>query len=302
MSGTKPKASRLKATTPELIKPRKPKILVYGPSGVGKTTWGLSFPNCYMIDVEGGATQPEYRDKLIQSGGVYLGPDDGASSFDVVMEQVKGLATERHDRKTLIIDSMTKLFANEIAREAERLTDTGKKNEFGADKKPAVAYMRQLTSWLTRMDLNVILICGEVAEWGQDGKGERVQVGQTFDCWPRLEYELDLAIQVVKQGPSRLGKIRKSRIAAFPQTATFPWTYEDFSARYGREIVEEDAEPVTLATEEQITEIARLLGIVKLEEGTVDKWLAAANVSAWEEMDTAKVSKAIDHLKLKLAA
>lgn len=302
MAEAKPRVSRLKAKAPELVKPRKPKILVFGPSGVGKTTWALSFPDCYMIDVEGGATQPEYIEKLLAAGGMYLGPDDGAASFEVVMDQVKALATERHDRKTLIIDSMTKLFANEIAREAERLNDSGKKNEFGADKRPAVGYMRQLVSWLTRIDMNVILICGEVPEWGIDSKGERSQMGVTFDCWNRLEYELDLAIQVVKAGPSRLGRIRKSRIAAFQQATTFPWSYEEFSTRYGRDVVENASEPVALADEDQLAEINRLLNIVKLEEGTVDKWLAAANVSAWEEMASDRVAKAIDHLKSKLAA
>jgi hypothetical protein len=293
---------RLLGTTPELIKPRKPKILAYGASGVGKTKWALDWPQCYMLDVEGGATQPEYREKLRASGGLYLGPDDGAASFDVVLEQVKALATETHDRKTLIIDSVTKLFANEIAREAERLTEAGKKNEFGADKKPAVNYMRQLVAWLTRMDMNVILIAGEVAEWGTDNKGERAQIGSTFDCWPRLEYELDLAIQVVKLGNSRYGKVRKSRIATFPQASTFEWSYAAFTALYGEEVVEEASAPVACATPEQLTEIERLLAIVKLEEGTVDKWLAAANVAAWDEMPTERAAKAIDYLKGKLAA
>jgi len=64
---------KLKGHAPELIKPRKPKILVYGASGVGKTWAALDFPDVYMIDVEGGATQPEYREKLAASGGLYLG-------------------------------------------------------------------------------------------------------------------------------------------------------------------------------------------------------------------------------------
>jgi hypothetical protein len=293
---------RLLGSAPESIKARKPKILVYGASGVGKTQFALDWPDTYILDVEGGATQPEYRERLKAANGLYLGPDEGAASFDVVLEQVKILATEPHDRRTLVIDSMTKLFANEIAREAERLTDAGKKNEFGADKKPAVNYMRQLVSWLTRMNMNVILICGEVAEWGKDSSGERSQIGTTFDCWPRLEYELDLAIQVVKLGNSRYGKVRKSRIAAFAHSATFDWTYNAFTDLYGREVVEEASEPVNCATPEQIAEINRLLEIVKLEEGTVDKWLAAANVSAWDEMPTERVAKAIDHLKSKISA
>lgn len=299
---TKTKRAKLLGVTPELIKPRKPKVLAYGASGVGKTRFAIDFPGVYFIDVEGGATQPEYRERLRAAGGLYLGPDEGAASFEVVMDQVRALATEKHDRRTLVIDSMTKLFANEIAREAERLTDAGKKNEFGADKKPAVNYMRQLVSWLTRIDMNVILICGEVAEWGTDTKGERTQIGTTFDCWPRLEYELDLAIQVIKTGPTRFGRVRKSRVAAFPHASIFDWSYQAFAALYGQDVVDEASEPLECATPEQIAEIGRLLEIVKLEDGTVEKWLAAANVSSWDEIATERAAKAIEHLKGRIAA
>ena len=302
---TKPRPSRSKllGAKPETIQPRHPTVLVFGGSGVGKTLWSLSFPDVYMIDCEGGATQPEYVEKLRASGGLYLGPEDGAASFDVVLDQVRALTTEKHDRRTLVIDSITKLFANEIAREAERLSDTGKKNEFGADKRPAVGYMRQLISWLTRINMNVILIAGEIAEWGKDAStGERTQIGATFDCWPRLEYELDLAIQVERVGVSRRARVRKSRIAAFPQSDVFPFTYEEFVNRIGQSVVEAPAEPIVCTTPEQMDEIVRLLDVVKLEEGTVDKWLAAANVNSWQEMASERAGKAIEHLRSRIAA
>lgn len=288
---------RLKGHAPELIKPRKPKILIYGASGVGKTWAALDFPDVYMIDVEGGATQPEYRKKLAASGGLYLGPDDGAASFDEVMGQIRALSSEEHDRKTLVIDSITKLFANEIAREAERLSDAGKKNEFGADKRPAVSFMRSMVSWLIRLDMTVILIAGEVAEWGRDSSGERTQIGNTFDCWPRLEYELDAAFNITREGPSRVARVRKSRLAAFPQGSRFPWGYHEFAEQYGTDIMESESVPLNLATEEQLAEVEKLLSIVRLEDGTVEKWLAAADVSSWSEMPTERVAKAINHLK-----
>lgn len=288
---------KLKGHAPELIKPRKPKILIYGASGVGKTWAALDFPDVYMIDVEGGATQPEYRQKLAASGGLYLGPDDGAASFDEVMGQIKALSSEAHDRKTLVIDSITKLFANEIAREAERLSDAGKKNEFGADKRPAVSYMRSMVSWLIKLDMTVILVAGEVAEWGRDSSGERTQIGNTFDCWPRLEYELDAAFNITREGTSRIARVRKSRLSAFPQGSRFPWGYQSFADQYGVDVIEAQSVPLQLATEDQLAEIERLLGVVRLDEGTVDKWLAAADVSTWAEMPTERVAKAITHLK-----
>lgn len=299
----KPRRSKLLlGTKAEIIKPRHPTVLLFGASGVGKTIFATQMPDVYFIDSEGGATQPEYRQKLHDAGALYLGPDEGAASFDVVLDQVRALATQSHDRRTLVIDSVTKLFANEIAREAERLADAGKKNEFGADKKPAVGQMRQLCSWLARINMNVILIAGEIAEWGKDASGERTQIGSTFDAWPRLEYELDLAINVVRAGPRRLGRVRKSRMAAFPQGETFDFTYDEFANRVGREVIEAPPEPVDCTTPEQLDEINRLLDVVKLDEGTVEKWLAAANVSTWDEMPAERAAKAIDYLKGRIAS
>lgn len=301
MSVTPKRRPKLLAVKPESVAPRKPKILLFGAAGIGKTWLSLDFNAVYFIDSEGGATQPHYMEKLKSSGGLYLGPDDGASSFDVVMDQIKALTTENHDRKTLVIDSITKLFANAIAREAESLADAGKKNEFGADRKPAVNHMRQLVSWITRLDMTVILIAGEIAEWGRDERGERAQVGETFDCWPRLEYELDLAIRIVKSGNNRYGKIRKTRIDAFPEAGTFPLSYDEFANRYGRAALEAKAVPVDLATPEQLAELTRLLAIVVLPPGTEAKWLAAANVSSWDEMPKARAAKAIVYINGLLA-
>ena len=217
----------------------------------------------------------------------------------MVLDQVKALATTEHDRKTLVIDSITKVFTNEIAREAERLQDAGKKNEFGADRKPAVGAMRQLVAWFPRLNMNVILIAGETAEWGLVN-GERAQIGTTFDCWPRLEYELDLAIGMFKAGSNQLARVREDRLAAFPQGDTFDCNYEELATRIG-DVIEETPLKESFATPEQLAEVARLLDIVRLEDGTVDKWLAAANVSAWDEMTEERIGKAIVYLQNKIS-
>jgi hypothetical protein len=291
--------TKLLGTAANVIKQRHPTMLLYGGAGVGKTMLTTQFPDVYFLDSEGGATQPEYRQKLRDAGALYLGPDDGAASMDVVLDQVRALATTPHDRKTLVIDSITKLFANEVAREAERLADAGKKNEFGADRKPAVNQMRQLVAWLPRLSMNVILTAGEVAEWGLIN-GERAQVGTTFDAWVRLEYELDLAINMFKAGSRRMARVRKTRLAAFAQGETFECTYEEFATRLGG-VIEEAPDPEKFATPGQLAEVARLLDIVRLDEGTVDKWLAAANVSSWDEMSEERIAKAITYLQGKIA-
>lgn len=286
--------SKLKAVEPKSAEPKKPKILIYGKPGVGKTWASLDFPNVYYIDTEGGASMAHYTDKLKNAGGVYFGPEQGSLDFETVIEQIQALATEEHNFKTVVIDSVSKLFNTAIAIEAERLGD---KDAFGASKKPAVAYMRKLINWLSRIDMNVILVSHEKPEWGLNANGERVEIGQTFDAWDKLEYELDLCLNVVKAGPNRTARVRKSRLTEFPDASTFGWSYNEFAEKYGKSVIEKKSEAITLATPEQLAEIKKLLETVKLPEGQEDKWLKAAQVDGWEEMETARIAKAINHIK-----
>jgi hypothetical protein len=251
----------------------------------------------YYIDTEGGADLEHYTDKLKASGGVYFGPEQGSLDFSEVLDQIQALATEQHGYKTLVIDSITKLFNLEIAKEAERLGD---KNAFGADKKPAIAHMRRLVSWLTRLDMNVILISHEKPLWGTDSKGERSEIGVTFDCWDKLEYELHLCLNIIKNGPSRIAKVKKTRLLGFEDASTFKWSYGEFADRYGKDIIEKAAVAIELASAEQVAKLKTLLEVVKIPDATISAWLTKANAESFEEMDADKVDKLIAFVKAKL--
>jgi hypothetical protein len=286
--------SKLKAVDPKSAEPSKPKILIYGKPGVGKTWTALDFPSVYYIDTEGGADLAHYTDKLKKSGGVYMGIEQGSLSFDTLIEQVQALATEDHRYKTLVIDSISKIFNSEITKEAERLGD---KNAFGADKKPAIAMMKRLVNWLIRLDMTVILIAHERAQWGIDAKGERSEVGTTFDCWDKLEYELHLALNILKVGDERKARVKKSRLTGFPDSTLFPWSYAEFATRYGKDVIEKDHKKIELATSEQLREVNLLLELQKLPEDQVQKWLTKANVESLADMDSGTIAKIIAYLK-----
>lgn len=290
--------SKLKAKTPELVKAGKIKAVLFGVSGVGKTTLALSFPAPYYFDVEGGAKGPQYRELLKKSGGAYMGPEDGTMSFDTLIEQMQALATEKHGYKTLIVDSLTKLFQTTIAQEAERLGD---KDAFGASKKPAVAAMRRLVLWASRLDMNIWFICHETAEWGMVN-GQRAEVGRVADVWDKLIYELDLAIQAQKRGPQRVAVVKKSRITAFPDGETFPLDYAEFAARHGRESIEADTGAITLALPEQVAEVVKLLDLVRVSDADIQKGFDKAGVTTWAEMTTEQISKWQEFLKKKIAS
>jgi len=288
--------SKLKAVDPKQAEPSKPKILIYGKPGVGKTWASLDFPSVYYIDTEGGADLQHYTDKLKASGGMYLGPEQGSLDFETVIGQIQALATEEHGFKTLVIDSISKLYNTAISDEAERLGD---KDAFGASKNPAIAHMRRLVSWLTRIDMNVVLIAHEKPEWGVDAKGQRAEIGNTFDAWDKLEYELHLCLNIIKAGPSRNAKIRKSRLIGFPDGETFKWSYKEFADKYGKDIIEKEGKQIILATPDQIKKIKNLVNVVKLPEGQLDKWLTSAGAEKLEEVEQGAAQKIIDHINNK---
>lgn len=283
------KASKLKAVDPKAAEPSKPKILIFGKAGVGKTWTSLDFPSVYYIDTEGGADLAHYTDKLKKAGGMYYGPEQGSQSFENVIEQIQALATEEHSYKTVVIDSISKLYNIEIAKEQERLGD---KDAFGASKKQAVSLTRRMVNWIDRLDMNVILIAHEKPLWANEK-----QIGVTYDAWDKLEYELHLALNIVKTGDTRKAFVKKSRLTGFPDASSFEWAYPEFATRYGKDIIEAKPKQLILATPEQLTEIKRLLEVVKLPESQIDKWFTAAKVASFEEMDTDKIQTCITYLK-----
>jgi len=295
---TAKKTSKLKARAPESVKAGKIKAVLYGPSGVGKTTLALSFPAPYYFDVEGGAKGPQYRKLLADSGGVYMGPEDGTMSFDTLIEQMQALATEKHPYKTLIVDSLTKLFQSTIASEAERLGD---KDAFGASKKPAIAAMRRLVLWASRLDMNIWFICHEATEWGMVN-GQRSEIGKVADVWDKLIYELDLAIQCNKRGPSRMATVKKSRLLAYPDADTFPLDYAEFIARHGKETIEGEVGVTTLATPEQVSEVVKLLSLTNVADTDISKGFAKAGVESWGEMTGEQIGKWLEFLRKRVAA
>jgi hypothetical protein len=280
--------SKLKAIDPKQAEPKKPKVLIFGAAGVGKTWTALDFPNVYYIDSEGGATRNHYTDKLKKSGGAYMGPEHGAQSFDTVIEQIQALAIESHSYKTVVIDSISKIYNNEIAKEQDRLGD---KDVFGASKRPATMLSRRLISWIDRIDMNVVIIAHEKPLW-ENGE----QSGYTFDAWEKLSFELDLTLQIVKMGESRKARIRKSRLLGFVDNTTFDWSYANFAERYGKDIIEKASTQIVLATSAQIKELNGLLEVVKLPDGTLDKWLITAGVTCFQDMETVTLDKCLAYL------
>lgn len=293
--------SKLKAITPEQASKKlsKPKIIVFGKAGVGKTWAALDFPNCYYIDTEGGAKQSDYLSKLKKANGSYFGQDEGSQDFAEVTEQVKALATEKHNFKTLVIDSFSHLQMIEVGKEIEKFM-RGKKDlsaTYGAEKKPFAAQSRSLVNWLDKLDMTVILICHEKQRY--EGK---VAEGFQADGWDKMEYLFNLVLRITKQGGTRYATVEKTRFSEqFAPSEQFEWSYKKFAEKYGENTLVQDAAPFQAATPEQLAELQNLLKQWQTKpEGWEQKVLASSSSDDWKDMAFDKMTSTINFIKGKI--
>jgi hypothetical protein len=274
----------LRARKPEAVIKRL-KLFMYGPAGVGKTTAAIQFPNSYIIDCEKGC---ENYDKLIsQSGSVVYQTID----IHEMLAEVKGLLTEKHEYRTLVIDPITPVY-NDLLEKSEQKVGT----DFGRHYGEANKIMKRLANLILALDMNVVVTAHAKTEYGANF----AKLGYTFDGWRQLDYWFDLIVELRKKGKKRLANVVKTRLDAFPDEDVFEWSYDIIRQRYDIAMLEKEAAAVQLAGPEQIAEIKALLSIVRLPEGTTDKWFAKAGVEDWEDMPSDVINKCIEYVKNRL--
>ena len=274
----------LRARKPEAVNKRL-KLFMYGPAGVGKTTAAIQFPNSYVIDCERGA---ENYDKLItQSGSAVFQSND----INEVIAEVKSLLTVRHDYRTLVIDPITTVY-NDLLEKSEMKVGSDFGRHYGAANKE----MKRLANLILALDMNVVVTAHAKKEYGDNLK----VLGHTFDGWRQLDYWFDLVIELGKRGKKRMAKVVKTRVDSFPDEEQFEWSYDAIKARYDASMLEKESQAVALATPEQVGEIKALLSVVRLPDGTTDKWFAKAGVETWEDMPAELLAKCIDYVKNRL--
>ncbi len=276
---------------PELVKRGKPKFILSGKSGVGKTFFMLDFPKPFIIDCEGGAVEPQYVEKMKAVDAWYMGKEDGSQDFKTVIEQIKELATTKHDYKTLVIDSFSKLYNLTAAIAEERVG-----NVYAADKKEAQKPTRQLQIWMDRLDMTIALICHSKDKWE---KGQPTGT-TTFDAWDKLEYDLNLWIELVLTGRNRSMVVRKSRVEGFILGNSYPADYQNFAKLYASDDISAPSVAVVLATPEQIAEAKRLMELFNISDEDQKKGLKKYDVDDYDELSGDQIISIINNLNSKI--
>jgi predicted ATP-dependent serine protease len=273
----------LRAKKAEAVQKRL-KLFMYGPAGVGKTTAAIQFPRSYIIDCEKGV---ENYEKLVNASGSVLFQ---TTDINEVIAEVKALLTEKHDYRTLVIDPITTVY-NDLLEKCEAQVG----NEWGRHYAAANKTMKRLANLIMALDMNVVITAHAKKEYG----GNLQVIGHTFDGWKQLDYWFDLVIELAKgkNKKGRFARVAKTRLEQFPDDDQFEWSYDAIRKRYNNDTLEREANTVRLSTPEQVAEITALLQVVKLPEGTVDKWFAKAGVDTFEDMTGEQISKCIQFMK-----
>lgn len=279
----------LRAKKP-VIQEARFQAVVYSNRGVGKTHFCCSIPNSYYIDTEGLEKYPHFVKMLKNNSSEIVRLNDIAE----IIKEVKELMSTRHTFKTIIIDSITfpvHLLAN---MEAVRLSnDKVDGTDFGKNLAKAKRLTFELGMLLTRCDLNVIVTAHEKTKYEKN-----VEIGKASDVNDKLEYALGTVINLKRMGDKVKAIIEKSR---YPELKTFDMiefdnAYEMLCGRLGRQLFEREVKPEDMASQEQIKEFNRLIGVLTLTDEVVQKIIINAGATNKDQMSKEAIQKTIDFL------
>ena len=201
------------------------KILVYGPTGVGKTVFGLSFPEIIAMDSEDGYAWYEGTERAKNLLGIV-----DSQSFDDLANLIDELDENVDDFKTLIIDSETKIYENiqEALQEVEesRAIRKGKDvldanlsvRSWGKIKQLA-SRLQNLKLKLASQGINIVSIAQASDVMKDAGGGVRVKTGEKPDMAKKAPFDYDVVLRLFTRDNKYFGVVEKDRTDTYARGA-----------------------------------------------------------------------------------
>lgn len=129
------------------------KVVIYGPEGIGKTTFASKFPAPIFIDTEDSTARMDGVDRF-----------DGIKTLDEVNLAIETLRTEDHSYQTLVIDTFDKLelMINDKVCEEQKVTGIeaigyGKGYTYVAEKVNKL--LGALDALRMAKGMNIVIVC-----------------------------------------------------------------------------------------------------------------------------------------------
>jgi len=277
---------------PEPTEAPRRKILLWGPTGTGKTRTALGFPKPAVIDLERGTSfyASEFDFEVLPPAS----PDD-------IMRAVKWLRDNRHDFKTLVIDPISVYWAALQRKWSDiflaRLSNRpGFKHEFfelGPREWSTIkSEFAELVSVLMQLDMNVVVVAHDKVTYDATGSFMKA-VGSGPDTEKNMDRMFDVVIRCERvdtpQDPSKprvaakfVGHTIKDRSNRLPES--FPLSAETIADALGRDDLERAAVPRVVASPETVSMIHQCVETLDLSDDKVRSGLERYGVKTFDDL------------------
>lgn len=272
------------------VRPERVIALIAGESGTGKSFLIAHLKNALIFDTDLGGGLA-YADRLIQANNserIEVG-----SYLEVLEEIKKRRSGALKNITTLAIDHLTTLQQEAVNRHNPNAID-----DFGRSYDKATREWRKIRELVRFGDFNLFCTAHMKAKYEK-----KEVVGITTDASKNIEADFSMVLYL-KPGrtmPSTAVIHKWRRMPDDPRGAIikgteFPFTMEDIVALHGYSL-EGQRHEIAMATAEQIAEMDRLIRVVKLPEGTTQKWLSKAKADSWADFTQDDIEKCLNYLK-----
>lgn len=258
------------------------KILIYGPSGSGKSRAALSFPRCAVIDSEGGVDLYRGHPSVQPFHVIATKTIADLENAIAFIEFDKGSTFD-----TLVVDCITVFY--DTLREA--IARSGKGGEMGFREWSKLnTRMKNAYSKLTNLPVHVVVIAREATEY-ETVNGELRKTGTKPDGDKSMAYNFDL---VIRMNDDHSGTVKKSRAHQLGESGRLPavnWTVfepvaaahvagETLAQQSEDEVIEQTAD--TLWDEDAMTAFALHWRDQGITNGDLLKALGVVGLREWK--------------------
>lgn len=261
--------------------------LIAGPSGSGKSFFIANLRNALIFDTDiGGGLS--YADARIRANGSER--IEVASYLDILDELAKRKKAGTLDAiTTLAIDHLSSLHQeSNIRHNPTFASDYGRANE------KATREWRRLRELVRFGDFNLVCTAHQKDRYENDKA-----VGKITDGSKNVEADFSIVLYLVKGNkPPATATVQKWRRdpddprGLPPESFTF--TMDEFLKIHGAGMDGKRHE-IPMATQTQVAELTRLVGVLTLPEDTVAKWLSKAKCDDFSGMTMETIQKCIDY-------
>ena len=193
----------------------KAKILLWGSYGTGKTFQALHFPAPAIVDMERGSENytSQFDFKTFH-----------ATDPDKVMQGIMWLGKNTHDRKTVILDSMTEFWSALQKKWSDiflqkNTNSVGNKEEFyelqPRDWATIKAEFKDFLRKMLDLDMHIVCTCREKTLY-EEGKFLK-KIGEVQDSDRSLPYLFDTVVRLEKLDGKHIAVVEKDRTQMLPK-------------------------------------------------------------------------------------